>query len=238
MVDPTFNPAPDGAVRTFAFSPDGGRIYVGGDFPNIAGFAQPYLVALNPVTGARIPVVFQQFAGPMLDLDVDPDGARVYAALGGTPGAGNRTDAWNANTGVRLWRNEADGDNQAIEYTNGEVYFGFHEGFDGNPLRHILGADAVSGVIDPNFQPNVNSFWGVWSIDAGNGTLAVGGEFTNFDGVAVQGVALLPSLFANDHTPPSTPTNLIVDRPHVDHRQPLVGRLDRQHPAVGLPDLP
>ena len=96
----------------------------------------------------------------------------------------------------------------------------------------------MTGVIDPNFQPNVNSFWGVWSIDAGNGTLAVGGEFTNFDGVAVQGVALLPSLFANDHTPPTDPDEPHRDRPHVDDRQPLVERLDRQHPAVRLPGLP
>ena len=71
-----------------------------------------------------------------------------------------------------------------------------------------MAADAASGVTDPNFQPDVNSFWGVWSIDEGGGTIAVGGEFTSFDGVAVQGIALLPSLFANDHTPPSTPTNL------------------------------
>ena len=34
----------------------------------------------------------------------------------------------------------------------------------------------------------------------------------------------LPSLFANDHTPPSDPTEPDVDRPHVVDRQPLVGR--------------
>jgi chitodextrinase len=208
-LDNTFNPNPDGAVRTFAFSPDGSRIYVGGDYANIAGVAQQWLAALNPVTGAYVPVVFQNFMGPVLDLDVDPDGTRVYAGLSGTPGAGNRVDAWNANNGVRLWRNESDGDVQAIEYVQGEVYFGFHEGYGGNPLRHLLAVDSATGTTDPNFQPNLNSFWGVWSIDESGGTIAVGGEFSTFDGVAVQGIALLPSLYANDHTPPTTPGNLV-----------------------------
>ena len=208
-LDNTWNPGPNGAVRTFAFSPNGSRIYVGGDYTSIAGTAQAHLVALDPVTGTRFAVVFGQFNAPVLDLDVDPDGTRVYAALGGTPGDGNRTVAWNASSGTRLWRQEADGDNQAVEYTNGEVYYGFHEGFGGNPLRHILGSDAATGAIDPNFQPDLNSFWGVWSIDATGGTLAVGGEFTTFDGVSVQGIALLPSLSAADNNAPSTPANLI-----------------------------
>ena len=174
----------------------------------------------------------------MLDLDVDPDGTRVYAGLSGFPGAGNRAIAWNANTGARLWRNEADGDVQAIEYTNGEIYFGFHEGYAGNPLRHIQAADAATGVTDPNFQPDLNSFWGVWSIDEGGGTIAVGGEFTTFDGVAVQGIALLPSLFADDHTPPSTPANL-TSTGHTSSTATLTwSAVDRQHPALGLPDLP
>ena len=201
VLDPTFNPAPDGAVRTFAFSPNGGRIYVGGDFANIAGFAQAYLVALNPITGAWIPVVFQQFEGTDPRPRRRPRRFPRVCRLSVAPRApATGPSCGNANTGARLWRNESDGDMQAIEYTNGEVYFGFHEGYAGNPLRHLLAADAVTGVIDPNFQPNVNSFWGVWSIDASDGTLAVGGEFTNFDGVAVQGIALLPSLFAGDHT--------------------------------------
>jgi chitodextrinase len=207
-LDNTFNPNPDGTVRTFAFSPDGARIYVGGDYAHISGVTQSWLTALNPVTGAYIPVVFQNYQGPVLDLDVDPDGTRVYAGLSGVPGAGNRVDAWNANTGVRLWRNESDGDVQAIEYVQGEVYFGFHEGYGGNQRRHLLVADAATGATDPSFQPDMNSFWGVWSIDESGGTIAVGGEFSTFDGAAVQGVALLPSLFADDHTPPSAPGNL------------------------------
>ena len=208
MLDPTFNPNADGAVSALAIAPDQSRLYVGGAFQNIAGTAQPELVALDPITGIRQGIVFQQFVGAPLELEVDPNGTRLYAALSGFPGGGNRAVAWNTNTGVRLWRNEAMGDTQSIEYDAGTLYFGFHEGYGGDTTRKMLAADAASGALDPAFQPTVNAFMGVWSIDAGNNTLAVGGEFTNFDGRAVQGLALLPSLYANDTTPPTVPANL------------------------------
>ena len=241
VLDPTFNPAPDGAVRTFAFSPNGSRIYVGGDYANIAGTAQAYLVALDPVTGACIPVVFQQFQGtgprPRRRPRRYPRVRRLSVAPRATATAPSRG---NANTGARLWRNESDGDVQAIEYTNGEIYFGFHEGYNGNPLRHLLAADAATGVTDPNFQPDLNSFWGVWSIDESGGTIAVGGEFTTFDGVAVQGIVLLLSLFAGDHTPPND-TDVTSRRPGTRHRLSTLawGLLRRTTSQLsGLPDLP
>ena len=208
VLDPTFNPNANAAVRTFAISPDNTRLYVGGQFTSIAGVAQAELVALDPATGTRQPIVFQQFLGEVLELDADPNGTRLYAALGGFPGGGNRAVAWSTTTGVRLWRQEAMGDVQSVEYDSGTVYFSFHEGFANDGTVRMLAADSVTGALDPNFRPTVNSFFGVWSIDSANGTLAVGGEFTNFDGRQVQGLALLPSLFANDTTPPTTPTNL------------------------------
>ena len=233
-LDPTFNPNADGDVRTLAISPDQSRLYVGGSFLNIAGAAQAELVALDPITGIRQPIVFQQFVGAPLELDVDPSGTRLYAALSGFPGGGNRAVAWNTSTGVRLWRNEAMGDTQAIEYDAGYVYFGFHEGYGGDLTARMLAADATSGALDPNFRPTVNSFFGVWSIDSGNDTLAVGGEFTNFNGRQVQGLALLPSLYANDHDPADRPCEPQQPEPHRDLGLALVERLDRQHPADRL----
>ncbi len=207
-LDPTFNPNADGEVSALAIAPDQSRLYVGGSFLNIAGTAQPELVALDPITGIRQPIVFQQFVGAPLELEVDPSGTRLYAALSGFPGGGNRAVAWNTSTGVRLWRNEAMGDTQAIEYDAGTVYFGFHEGYGGDTTRQMLAADATSGALDPNFRPTVNASSASGPSTAGNNTLAVGGEFTNFDGRQVQGLALLPSLYANDTTPPTVPANL------------------------------
>ncbi len=210
-LDPTFNPAPDGAVRTFAFSPNGGRIYIGGDYlehRRVSRSPSSSRSTRSPAPGSRC--VFQQFAGPDARPRRRPErfhactprsAAHRVPATARTPGTPTPACACGATKPTVTIRPSS---TRTARSTSAST-----RASAGNPLRHILGADAVTGVIDPNFQPNVNSFWGVWSIDAGSGTLAVGGEFTNFDGVAVQGIALLPSLFANDHTPPSDPTNLI-----------------------------
>ena len=83
----------------------------------------------------------------------------------------------------------------------------------------------------------MDSFFGVWSIDASADALVVGGEFMNVNGVATQGVTILPPQAA-DPVPPGPPgTPLVTDTQattvctHVEprHRQ----RLGRgvPHPA-------
>jgi hypothetical protein len=44
-------------------------------------------------------------------------------------------------------------------------------------------------VIDPDFRPLMNQFWGVFGIDASSNGLAVGGDFTSIQGVAARGWA-------------------------------------------------
>ena len=119
----------------------------------VARRAQPDDRRLHPI---RVP----ELDVPVLDLDVDPDGSRVYAALGGFIGAGNRVIGWNAEQWCTTLAQRRHGDVQAVEYVNGEVYFGFHEGYEENLQRHLLATDAATGVVDPDFQPDVNSFWG------------------------------------------------------------------------------
>ena len=115
-LDPTFNPNADGDVRALAIAPDQSRLYVGGSFLNIAGTAQAELVAVDPITGIRQPIVFQQFVGAR------SSSKSTRAAHASTPPCpvsrvvATARSAWNTNTGVRLWRNEAMGDTQAIEY--------------------------------------------------------------------------------------------------------------------------
>ena len=90
---------------------------------------------------------------------------------------------------------------QAIRYSAGNVFFGFHDGFASDTSKHLLAVDATTGILEP-WSPTINSFWGVWAIAASTNALAVGGEFTMFSGVAVQGIAVLSTAVA----PPPPPT--------------------------------
>ena len=47
-------PSTNGEVDAHRASPDGSRIYVGGNFTTVNGQTQPRIVALNPTTGSRI----------------------------------------------------------------------------------------------------------------------------------------------------------------------------------------
>ena len=77
-----WDPVADGTVRALLPSPDGRRLYVGGEFDSIAGQPARGLTALDPATGAPDPT----FQPPVLTsvvraLALSPDGKRLY--LGG-----------------------------------------------------------------------------------------------------------------------------------------------------------
>ena len=52
LLDPTFNPVIDARVMAVAASPDGSRIYIGGNFLNVSWFPRDYMAEINPDTGA------------------------------------------------------------------------------------------------------------------------------------------------------------------------------------------
>ena len=209
-LDPTFNPNADGDVRALAIAPDQSRLYVGGSFLNIAGTAQAELVALDPITGIRQPIVFQQFVGAPLELEVDPSGTRLYARLVRLPGR------WQPRGGMEHEHRRAAvaqrgrwATPRPSSTTPATLYFGFHEGYGGDVnVRNARGRCRLRARSTPTSGRPSTASWASGPSTAGNNTLAVGGEFTNFDGRQVQGLALLPSLYANDQTPPTVPANL------------------------------
>ena len=189
-----------------AVAPDG-TVYVGGDFTTIGGASRIGIGAVNGTTGALSPLVFayptaSTTTPQLIALDISPAGDRLFGGL-----ATNRATAWDARTGRVLWQNQADGDIQAMRYFNGNAYFGFHEGFQGDTTVRMRVADAATGVLEP-YRPPIDSFYGVWAIDASARALVVGGEFLNVGGVATQGVAILPPQSADAVAPgaPGTPT--------------------------------
>lgn len=70
----SFDARVDGPVRTLALSPDGGRLYLGGDFESVGGRPTPRLAAVDVATGVPDP----SFQPPRLNA-----GVRALALAGG-----------------------------------------------------------------------------------------------------------------------------------------------------------
>jgi hypothetical protein len=127
---------------------------------------------------------------PVLDLDIDPAGNRLFAAVGG---GGNRVQAYVAfgpERGRRLWQGpQAGGDVQAVRFLGGNVYFGFHDGLFTEPDAHKMAViDGATGTFEIDSEhpgttcanavdllancwlptmdntPGGQGFFGVWSI--------------------------------------------------------------------------
>lgn len=203
--DSTFAASANNSVYALRMSPDGATLYVGGNFSIMSSVARNGMAAVNSSTGAVGPLVFANAAKPTFAIQVNEDGSRLFAAGGS---ATNSTGAWNTTTGVRIWRNVTDGDNQALAYYRGEVYFGFHDGYQGDSSIKMLAADATTGAIDPTFRPTFDQFWGVWSIDVSDKGLVAGGDFTSVDGLSTAGFARFPAVSSPPPPPPSIVTLL------------------------------
>lgn len=183
-----FRPAPNNTVHALVISPKADRLYAGGTFTSIGGVTRSNVSAVNPSTGVASGPTMASASGRGMALDISADGALLFGALGDTA---NRVTAWSTSSGSRRWYQTANGDVQAVKYHGGNVYFGFHEGFGGNTTVRLLAADADTGTLEA-FRPTVNSFYGVWALDATDRALVAGGEFTKVSGVNTQGVAIFP----------------------------------------------
>ena len=186
-LDATFNPNANNAVYGLALDDANRRLYVSGNFSTLGGAARNGMGRVDATSGAVASTVFASAARPTLDLALAPDGSRLFAAGGG---GNNAAGSWNTSTGARVWRQTANGDIQAIDYHDGTVYFGFHDGFQGDIAIKLLAADATTGVLDPDFRPTFDQFWGVWSLDATDDGLVVGGDFTTVSGIPARGFTL------------------------------------------------
>jgi hypothetical protein len=188
-LDSTFAPSFDAEVNAIVVSPDGARVYVGGDFSRVNGTDRPYIATVTS-SGTLTSQEFQgSIYAEVIDLDISPAGDRIYAALGDLQ---NQVRAWSTASDRIVWSYVVAGDTQAVRFWGGNVYFGFHEGDRNDSTVRMLAADAATGVIVSSYRLPINSFYGVWDIDASADALVLGGEFTRVSGVAVQGLAILP----------------------------------------------
>jgi hypothetical protein len=130
---PNDEPHNNTPVRALAVSPDGARIYVGGDFDLFNGASQPALVALDPTTGALLPdfnnlVRFFLPTGvqTMTIVPVDAsDGRNAPGVVVAAGGMLNRAFLFNTD-GMLARIINTDGDVQAAAVKGTTVYFGGH----------------------------------------------------------------------------------------------------------------
>ncbi|MBE7323975.1 PKD domain-containing protein [Nocardioides sp. Y6] len=204
-LDPTFRPTVNNDVWGIVKNPTSDTVYVSGNFGLAGGVARAGVAALNGTTGAVRPTVFTSSSRPTLGLDINDAGTRLFGA--GGSGA-NTMAAWSTTTGARVWRHVVMGDVQGVTHHRGQVYFGFHDGYDDDTTIKVLAADEATGVLDPAFRPRFNAFWGVFAIAASDAGVVVGGEFTAVSGVPAQGWARFMATGVT--TPPPPPTTSLT----------------------------
>lgn len=199
-VDTRWNPGADETVQAVRADPTARTVYLGGSFTRIGNASRIGLAAVDGTTGAVGPALAGTFR-PTLDLDMDPSGRRLFAAVGG---GGNQAVAWDTVTGNRLWRQWADGDVQTVAYHRDTLYFGFHESFGGDLSLRLLAADASTGALDPDFRPTFDRYWGLFDLSVTDDVVAAAGDFTEVGGVAARGIVLFPA----DRPPPPPPPDI------------------------------
>ena len=207
VVDTTFAANANNSVYALEMTPSHDRLYVGGNFGAMNNVTRSGMTAVDPATGAVTGPAFASSAKPTFAIATNENGSRVFASGGS---ATNATGAWDPTSGTRLWRVVTDGDNQAMGYYAGVVYFGFHDGYQGDTSLRLLAADASTGALDPAFKPTFDQFWGVWGLDVSANGLVVGGDFTSVSGQPTTGFAR----FLPTSGPPPTQTSVSLIGPN------------------------
>ena len=206
QADPAWVGTTDGTVLDLELV--GNNVYVGGNFQTAVGEPHQNLVRLTADTGSVHPNWNNSEGTPQRTqaLSVSPDRQTVFVGTGGRSSLRGNTVFAYSNDGTLLWQRVADGDIQAIEATENELYLGTHGQFvfdeprellDGSPNPNFPQDGFANGGNNPNairreklfsldpatgellpWDPHANSVNGVWEIESGPSGLLVGGDFT------------------------------------------------------------
>lgn len=173
-----WNPAADGRVDAILAS--GGKLIIGGMFGYVGHVHAPHLTAVDPASGSATAWAAHPPA-PVLGLAAD--NGSVFAAIGGR---GGMIAAYSSSGDLR-WQDQTDGNVQAITTFSDEVIPGGHFNHFCDPgtncrnpvARHKIAAlSEVTGAVDPDWHPYINSRLGVFAALGTASWLEIGGDFT------------------------------------------------------------
>jgi hypothetical protein len=173
--------------RSLTASPDGTRIYVGGDFTTVNSVRRNRIAALDATTGALISSFDPNANAKVNDIAISGDTAYLGGAFTVVKGqARNRLAAVDMNTGaLRPWAPNADREVKAVVAPQGAakiVAGGHFESLNGDSTIKGMGAlDPITGATMPWPVNQIIVNWGqdagIWSLTT-NGTSVYGTGMT------------------------------------------------------------
>ncbi|GAA3200743.1 LamG-like jellyroll fold domain-containing protein [Actinocorallia longicatena] len=242
-----FAASTDNRVYTIAVDEDEGRVLLGGSFLTINGVSQPYIGSVDSATGASRPWAANGLGNCQLTVKkiLNVDDHAYVTAEGGPPGCWEGVYKANVADGSIVWEDECLGAGQALAAIGSQIYFGSHThdcarvpgGFTGPNNNNAFiwyrlnVLNAGTGDIG-HWTPNTNAA-GTTSVGpqvmATDGSqIFVGGDFTNVNGTAQQGLTRFAVKGVNTApTTPGAPTATAVAPGHVKISVP--GTSDRDN---------
>jgi hypothetical protein len=180
----------------------GNKIVLGGAFNALNGASSSAIGAVDPATGASAPWAWhgppRSGTHPFDVVSLATDGTAVYGA--GT-GNGGSVMQWDG-TGNLQHIGGANGNVVGVAVLDGFLYIAGHftvycgpiMGFNGCPntapgagARQKLAAINLATWALDTWHPSANSSLGTFTVAAGTGYVATGGDFTKLGGVLQQG---------------------------------------------------
>lgn len=167
----------NGAMKSIVISADGRYLYAGGTFSDLGG--QLGLIATNRVDGSF--TAWQpDITIPIFDLDLfKGDGKSLFTAAGG---AGGRIQRFLPHEGPvePVWQHTFDGDSVAVDSSLTTVYSAGHYDFvDGGVYkRKHASAFNINGEIAINFDPELDTSTGPFTVEVAPRHVVYGGEFS------------------------------------------------------------
>ena len=217
-----------GTGRAVQVSPDGTKVVVGGDFDHIDGQYSHSIAVLDAQSGALVKTYDEGFLPPTsVTKAITNDGDAFYVGNEGTGGGvfdGSFKVSWD--TLDQVWRDTCLGATQAIVAYQGTLYEASHhhdcssmnEYPDG--IRHFFTANSETDSSMRGWFPQANDgigeHIGPRALNVAVGTdgkpyLWAGGEFTQINGAAQQGLTRFGTADANV---PPTPSAKAVAMPN------------------------